>query len=131
MADTNASRATPRWLAPTQRTQRLATMMTRHARATSGADAVTEFYGDLEAEQLLALVGVLLNRVVRPDVVPPAKKRLGRPPIPFTLTPEERRLLTRRWWQGDRSPEARLGFTEYRRERSQARRLNQKEADRG
>lgn len=103
-------------LAPTQRTNRLATALLQQARRTSGADAVAAFHGDIEAEQLLALVGVLLNRAVRDGKPEPIRKgRMGPPLKPLTLSDETRERLLKRFFAGDTSPEARLAHAEHRR----------------
>lgn len=108
-------------LAPTQRTNRLATAMLQHARRTSGAEAVAEYVDHLEPEQLLALMGVLLTRATKD--VPTTHRAMGRPPIPLKLTDEQRTEFVRRWWNGDQSALAHLAYREHRRLRDRERRL--------
>lgn len=106
----------PRWIVPTQRTRRLAVRMLRTAKKAGGSEAVIEHYDELEAEQLLALVSVLLNRAVRDERPEPIRKhRMGAPIKPLELSDEDRARLLKRWYAGDRSPEAVLAYREYRR----------------
>lgn len=102
-------------LVPTARTRAVAQMLLRDAAKTTAIDAVLNHLDRIEADQVHALIGVLLTAAKQ-------HKKLGRPRMTLHLTESQRREMHRRYRRGERTPEVVEGEREYQRVNQQARR---------
>lgn len=93
---------------PTQRTRDIARHMIATAAEESGADAVVRLLPKVPADQLPALVGVLLTNTK-------IQQRIGRPRLKDTYTEEERRRANRQYKAGMRDDWTMTGWREYQR----------------
>lgn len=108
---------------PSDATRRLAASMIRDAAATTGADSALKHMPEMRADQLVALIGVLLTATKQ-------HRKPGRAPVPSQFTAEERRRGWSQYRQGVRTEFAVAAAREYRRmaQRALRRREGLKEA---
>lgn len=95
-------------LVPSRATRQLAERMIYDAQQTTGADVVLAHIRSINPTQVPALIGILLT-ATKPH------RKLGRPIVPLTLSPDERREAHRLYKQGDRTEWVVLGQREYQR----------------
>jgi hypothetical protein len=99
-------------IVPTKATRQLAERMIFDAHRECGADSVLDNIADLDPKQTAALIGLLLEAT--------KGRGVGRPIIPLTLRPEERREAHRLYNMGERDGWVIQGNREYQRAASRS-----------